>query len=147
MSSLSSSYDDREPNIRKAKFVVSKTRIYTLDFDHNLQMKELKLMIQKAAHLRKKNFRLFPNGEEYTQYEDEIFDSLFPHQTLVVFTLEIGQGEDNYETELLLQMNSPCSIHADKFLLYYCFTCNTSVCSECFTNGSHKNHKIQENIK
>lgn len=59
MSSLSSSYDDREPNIRKAKFVVSKTRIYTLDFDHNLQMKELKLMIQKAAHLRKKNFRLF----------------------------------------------------------------------------------------
>jgi len=144
MSSLSSSYDDREPNIRKAKFVISKTRIYTLDFDHNLQMKELKLMIQKAAHLRKKNFRLFSNGEEYTQYEDEVFDNLFPHQTLVVFTLEIEQGEDNYETELLLQMNSPCSIHAEKFLLYYCFTCNTSVCSECFTNGSHKNHKIQD---
>ena len=144
MSSLSSSYDDREPNIRKAKFVVSETRIYTLDFDHNLQMKELKLMIQKAAHIRKKNFRLFSNGEEYTQYEDEIFDSLFPHQSLVVFTLELGKGEDNYETELLLQMNSPCSIHIDKFLLYYCFTCNTSICSECFTNGSHKNHKIQD---
>ena len=144
MSSLSSSYDDREPNIRKAKFIVSEKRIYALDFDHNIQMKELKLMIQKAAHLRKKNFRLFSNGEEYTQYENELFDSLFPHQTLVIFTLEIDQSEDNYESELLLQMNSPCSIHVDKFALYYCFTCNTSVCSECFTNGSHKNHNIQD---
>ena len=144
MSSLSSSYDDREPNIKKAKFIVSEKRIYTLDFDHNIQMKELKLMIQKAAHLRKKKFRLFSNGEEYTQYENELFDSLFPRQTLVIFTLEIDPSEDNYESELLLQMNSPCSIHVDKFALYYCFTCNTSVCSECFTNGSHKNHKIQD---
>ena len=144
MSSLSSSYDDREPNIRKAKFIITETRIYTLDFDYNLQMKELKLMIQKAAHLRNKNFRLFSKGEEYTQYENELFHSLFPHQTLVIFTLEIDPREDNYESELLLQMNSPCSIHVDKFSLYYCFTCNTSVCSECFTNGSHKNHKIQD---
>lgn len=144
MSSLSSSYDDREPNIKKAKFIISASRNYTLDFDHNLQMKELKLMIQKAAHLRNRNFRLILNGKEYSQYDDEIFDNLFPHQSLVVFTLEPGKEEENYEDDLLLQMNSPCSVHDDKFLLYYCFTCNTSICSECFINGIHKNHLIQD---
>ena len=145
MSSINTSYDDREPNIRKAQFTISSTRIYTLDFDHNIQMQELKLMIQKAAHLKRKNFRLFSNGEEYTDYNEEIFDSLFPHQSLVAFTLEAGKDEEIFdETELLLQMNSPCPYHVDKFLLYYCFTCETSICSECFTNGIHKNHKIQD---
>ena len=145
MSSLSSSLESREPNIRKAKFILPYERIYTLDFDHNIQMQELKLMIQKAAHLRKNSFRLFSNGEDYTPYNEEIFDSLFPNQSLVVFTLEVGQGEELFdETKLLLQMNSPCPEHIEKFLLYYCFTCNTSICSECFTNGIHKNHKIQD---
>ena len=145
MSSLSSSYDSREPNNRKAQFTLSNKRIYTLEFDHNIQMKELKLMIQKAAHLRKNSYQLFSNGEEYTPYNEEIFDSLFPHQSIVAFTLEVGQGEEIFdETELLLHMNSPCPEHIDKFLLYYCFTCNSSICSECFTNGNHKNHKIQD---
>ena len=145
MSSLNSSYDSREPNIRKAQFILPNERIYTLDFDHNIQMQELKLMIQKAAHLRKNSFQLFSNGEEYTQYNEEIFDSLFPHQSTVVFTLEVGQGEEIFdETELLLYMNSPCPEHIEKFLLYYCYTCNISICSECFTNGIHKNHKIQD---
>ena len=145
MSTISSSFEAREPNIRKAKFILPNERIYTLDFDHNIEMQELKLMIQKAAHLRRNTFRLFSNGEEYTQYNEEIFDKIFPHQKLVSFTLEVGEGEENFdETELLLQMNSPCPIHIEKFLLYYCFTCNTSICSECFTNGIHKNHKIQD---
>ena len=144
MNTISSSYDSREPKIRKAKFILPNERIYTLEFDHNIQMQELKLMIQKAAHLRKNTFRLLSNGENYTDYNEEIFDSLFPHISLVVFTLEPGDQENFDETELLLQMNSPCKIHVDKFLLYYCYTCNTSICSECFTNGIHKNHKIQD---
>ena len=146
MSFLNLSDDsNREPNIRKAKFYINEKRIYTLEFDHNIQMKELKLMIQKAAHLKRKTFKLFSNGEEYTQYNEEIFDSLFPNQSLVLFILEVGKGEEMFdETELLLQMNSPCPDHIDKFLLYYCLTCNTSICSECFTNGKHKNHKIQD---
>ena len=145
MSGLSLSYEGQEPSIRKAKFILANKRIYTLDFDHNILMQELKLMIQKAAHLRRNTFRLFSNGEEYTQYNEEVFDSIFPHKKLVEFTLEVGQGEENFdETELLLQMNSPCPHHSDKFLLYYCFTCDTSICSECFTNGIHKNHKIQD---
>ena len=144
MSLFSSSYDSREPNIRKAKFMISPKRIYSLEFDNNIQMQELKLMIKKAAHL-KRNFKLLSNGEEYSQYNEEIFDTLFPHQSLVEFTLELEEGEEIFdETELLLQMNSKCTEHNDKFLLYYCFDCRTSICSECFTNGKHKNHKIQD---
>ena len=136
-----------EPNIRKAQFVVSlnRNRIYTLEFDHNIEMQELKIMIQKAAHLKKNTFGLFCNGENYSQYTEETFDSLFPEETLVVFTLEPNKGEEIIdETELLLQINMPCPEHDYKFLLYYCYDCEKSICSECFTNGAHKGHRIQD---
>ena len=133
-----------EPNIRKAKFIVSSDRIYTLEFDQNIEMQELKTMIQKAAHLRKNTFSLFNNGQDYTQYTEETFDTFFPDQDLVVFTLEIQKGASFDETELLVQIKNPCPEHDYKFLLYYCFDCGKSICSECFTNGVHKGHKIQD---
>ena len=76
-----------EPNIRKAQFIVSEERIYTFEFDCNIHMQELKLMIEKAAHLSKKNYRFLSDGKEYTPYNEEKFDSIFPDQNLVVFTL------------------------------------------------------------
>ena len=135
----------QEPNIRKAKFMVSSKRIYTLEFDHNIEMQELKTMIQKAAHLKKNSFGLYCNGVDYTEYTEETFESFFPDQNLVIFTLELIKGEEEYdESELLLQINTPCPEHDYKFLLYYCFDCGKSICSECFTNGAHKGHKIQD---
>ena len=107
-------------------------------------MKELKIMIQVAAHLKKKNFRLFYEGEEYTQYNDESFESLFPNEKLVVFSIQKGEGEAFDETELLLQINSPCPEHSEKFLLFYCFDCCCSICCDCFTMGKHKGHHIQD---
>ena len=136
--------EHKEPNIVKAKFILSPTRIYELEFDQNISMSELKLMIQKAAHLRSKNFRLFSNGEEYSKFNDETFESIFHEQKFVVFSLELNNSEYLDETELLLQMNCLCQIHIDKFLLYYCFTCGQSICCDCFTNGIHKGHKIQD---
>ena len=133
-----------EPNIVKAQFIKTASRIYTLEFDQNIEMKELKIMIQMAAHLKKKNFRLFCEGEEYTQCNKETFESLFPDQKLVVFTIQIGEGEDFDESELVLQINSPCPHHKEKFLLYYCFDCNCSICCDCFTIGTHKGHHIQD---
>ena len=136
------SFNFSEPTICKAKFIFPNDRFYTLDFDHNIQMNELKLMIQKAAHLKRNNFRIFSEGKEYTQYNSEIFSSFFPNKDLVIFNLELIEDDESSESELLLQINSPCNIHSDKFLLYYCFTCNTSICNDCFTFGSHKNHII-----
>ena len=131
----------KEPNIVKAQFIFSLSRIYTLEFDQNISMWELKTMIQKAARLHSRNFRLFSNGEDYTKYNDETFESFFHEQKLVVFHVEVQRGEDS---EYLLEMNCPCSYHIDRFLLYYCYTCNESICSECFTTGLHKGHKIQD---
>ena len=114
-----------EPNIRKAKFIFPSGKTYTLDFDQNIQMMELKYMIQKAAHLRKNSFILTSEGSNYTQYNEETFDSLFPDKQLVVFTLELLNPEEMPdETELLLQINVSCPDHNDKFLLFYCFDCN-----------------------
>ena len=138
------SFNLAEPTICKAKFILPNNRFYTLDFDHNIQMQELKLMIQKAAHLKRNNFRIFSEGEEYTQYNTEMFSSLFPNKNLVIFTLELIETEESSENELILQINSPCNTHPDKFLLYYCFTCNTSICNDCFTFGAHKNHIISD---
>ena len=139
-----SSIMDFEPTIVKAQFIVTNIRNYTLQFDQNILMKELKTMIQVAAHLRKNNFRLFCEGQEYTQYHEETFDSIFPNKNYVVFTLEKGEGEVFDDAELLLQINSPCPSHAEKFLLFYCFDCNCSICCYCFTTGIHKGHHIQD---
>ena len=136
---------NRDPNIKQAKFILPSGRTYTLEFDHNVQMKELKIMIQKAAHLRKNSFILLSEGINYTQHNEETFDSLFPDKQLVIFTMElIDSGDAQDETELLLQINTPCPDHTFKFLLYYCFDCGKSICSECFTNGIHKGHHIQD---
>ena len=134
----------KEPNIRKAKFIISQKRIYTLEFDQNIEMQELKVMIAKAAHLRKNSFNLFCQGVDYTHYTEETFDSFFPEQILVEFTLELKDKINLDKTELLLQINAPCPEHDYKFLLYYCFDCGKSICSECFTNGAHKGHKIKD---
>ncbi len=139
-----SSFMDLEPNIVKAKFILSNTRVYTLDFDQNIQMKELKTMIQVAAHLKKNNFRLFSESQEYTKYNEETFESIFPSQNFVVFTIVKGEGEAFDEAELLLQINSSCSEHNEKFLLFYCYDCQCSVCCDCFVFGQHKGHQVQD---
>jgi hypothetical protein len=133
-----------EPNIVKAQFIVQSVRIYNLEFDQNIEMKELKTMIRVAAHLKKNNFRLFSEGQEYTDFNEESFESLFPNQKLVVFHIQKGEGEVFDEAELLLQINSPCPEHSEKFLLFYCFDCGCSICCDCFTIGSHKGHHIQD---
>mgnify|MGYP002624525833 CR=1 FL=1 len=134
----------QEPRIRQARFILSSDKIYTLEFDQNIEIRELKTMIQKAAHLEKISFSLFSEGRDYTSYEMEQFDVVFPDKNLVEFTLELNKDQTNIEeTELLLQIKTPCPHHDYKFLLYYCVDCETSICSECFTNGKHKGHKIK----
>ncbi len=136
--------DFKEPTIVEAKFIISPERKYSLEFDQNINMQELKLMIAKASHLRPNNFRLFCEGIEYTQYNQETFESLFHEKKFVVFSINVISNEEKDQTELLLQMNCPCDIHISKFLIYYCFTCGKSICCDCFTIGEHKGHQIQD---
>jgi len=101
-------------------------------------------MIRVVAHLKKNNFRLFCEGEEYTNYSEETFESILPNKKLVVFTLQKGEGEASDEIEFLIKMDSLCPQHKEKFLRFYCFNCDNSICIECFTKGIHKGHRIQD---
>ena len=85
MKILSDSNAFIEPNIRKAKFIFPTGKTYTLDFDKNIQMMELKTMIEKAAHIRKNSFILVSECVNITKYNEETFDSLFPDKRLVSF--------------------------------------------------------------
>lgn len=56
---MESSLMDIEPNIVKAQFIITNSRIYTLEFDQNIEFRELKTMIQVAAHLKRTIFVYF----------------------------------------------------------------------------------------
>ena len=53
-----------EPNIRKAKFTIGSKRFYTLEFDQNIEMQELKTMIQK--HILRKILLVYSMKEQIT---------------------------------------------------------------------------------
>ena len=55
---INDNYPYEEPNIRKAQFIRSLNRIYTLEFDQNIEMQELKIMIQRVPILKKLFFSL-----------------------------------------------------------------------------------------
>ena len=87
MISNSSFYEKYQEPIYNAKFIVTNPRVYSFDFEQNIAMEDLKLMIHKASHLFQNKFRIFSNGIEFISYNSEIIDSLFLNQKLVVFTL------------------------------------------------------------
>ena len=126
MKILSDSNAFIEPDIRKAKFIFPTGKTYTLDFDKNIQMMELKTMIQMAAHLRKNSFIFVSECVNITKYNEETFDSLFPDKRLVSFEVYNYEERPDEIIELLLQINKPCPDHDYKCLLYYCFDCGKS---------------------
>ena len=54
-----------EPNIRKAKFTIGSKRFYTLEFDQNIEMQELKPM-SKRRHILRKILLVYSVKEQIT---------------------------------------------------------------------------------
>lgn len=134
-----------QPPIKKGIFIIPPKKTYEIEFDSNIKIKELKVLIAKAARLKNVPFRLFSEGKEFTKLDGSIFETLFPNKSTIIFTVEPYNGFGNVEeNELAIKMNSTCLNHPDKFLLYYCYRCNASICNECFTEGVHKNHLIKD---
>ena len=126
-------FSDSKPNIVKNSLSQIHTYIiWSLTKNTN---ERLKNNDKSSCHLKKTNFRLFSEGQEYTQYYVESFESLFPSTNYVVFSIQKADDEVFEEAELLLQINSPCKVHAEKFLIFYCFDCNCSICCDCFLFG------------
>jgi hypothetical protein len=77
------------PQIRKAIFILDKTRRYGFDVNQNITIHNLKRMIVSAANLNRATLRIFHDGIEYTQREYESLDALFPNEKVVEFTLGV----------------------------------------------------------
>ena len=132
--------------IRKAIFIVDKDRKYSFDVNQNITLKNLKKMIIAAANIGNIGLRIFQNGIEYTQNENETLDSLFPHLQTVEFTLSFAYDTIDDCNELIkLRLNTQyCPLHTAKYPYFYCFTCGKSICSSCVMNPQHQGHEIKE---
>ena len=129
--------------IRQTIFKISNETKYQFDIDETTTLYELKKILCHAAHLKKGYFNVYHNDEDYTyNYDDQTILDLFPDEQTIYFTLL----KTNYEEEdfsIKIDTYSPCEIHKDKFLIFYCFTCKKSICKICFEEN-HKDHNVKE---
>lgn len=136
------------PKIRKAIFIVDKNRKYSFDVNQNITIHSLKKMLIAAANLSKVGLRIFHEGTEYTQNDDNALDYLFPNLDVVIFDLQVfAQEVDNYDEIIKLKFSTQyCSDpkHSGKYPYFYCRQCNKSFCSECLKDGIHNNHDYIE---
>ena len=132
--------------IRKVIFIVDKDRRYSFDVNQNITLKNLKKMIIAAANVGNIGLRIFQNGIEYTQHENETLDYLFPNLKVVEFTLSFAYDTIDDCNELIkLRLNTQyCPKHKAKYPYFYCFTCGKSICSSCVMSTEHSGHDIKE---
>ena len=135
-------------SIKKTIFRVDEKRTYNIDVDSTVTFFELKKILASAAHLPRNGFRIYHEGEDFTDnYEEETLFSVFPELNQIIFDLRINaELIDETEENLIsvkLNLNQPCDVHINKFKMLYCINCKKSICSECQII-SHKGHEVKE---
>ena len=138
-----------EPLVKIKKIIttVDNEKSYSIDLDESTTFYEFKKILASAAHLLKNCFRIYLGNQEYTNdYDDNTIQEMFPDLDPV--PLRILSNKDVYEFEdeyisVRFNINVPCNEHIGKYKMLYCFTCNKSICTDCFSQ-SHNGHKIEE---
>ena len=138
--------DQGNPILRQVKFILSPSLSYTFDVNNTIKILYLKKMISAAARLRKHSFRIYNNNIDYTDYDDSSLMSLFPNLQFIIFTIHRTEDNAFYQDDTILKININlyCKDHSSKYLSYYCYTCNQSICSLCILNSNHKGHNYIE---
>ena len=133
------------PKIIKAIFIVDKDRRYGFDVNETITIANLKKMIIAAAALGK-NLKLYHEGKEYTNYDADSLEYLFPGLDTVIFDISVSYDSIDEMDELIkLKLSyNYCPIHFSKYPYFYCYTCGKSICSECVKSGVHNNHDFKE---
>ena len=134
------------PKIIKTIFILDKNRRYSFDVNQNITIRNLKKMIDAAANLGRAHIRIFHNGKEYTSYDEDSLDFLFPTLEVIVFDLGISADTiDIYDDFISLKLNKEyCPLHYSKYPYFYCYTCGKSICSECLFSNMHNGHNYKE---
>ena len=139
--------EEEQTNIKKIITTIDNEKSYSIDVDETTTFYEFKKILAAAAHLLKNCFRIYHEQQEYTNdYYDNTIQEMFPD--LDPIPLRIISNKDVYEFEdelisVRFNINVPCQIHIGKYKMLYCFTCNKSICMDCF-NADHKGHSVEE---
>ena len=133
------------PKIRQTLFIVDKNRRYLFDVNQNILIKKLKQMIIHAADLNKTGLRIFHDGVEYTDKDENALDELFPDLDYVEFYIQYSYDQiEDLEEIIDLKLQQHCIDHEDKYPYFYCFTCGKSICNKCMQSGEHNGHETKE---
>ena len=140
------SKQDYLPKIIKTIFILDKNRRYSFDVNQNITIRNVKKMIDAAANLGRAHIRIFHNGTEYTQNDEDTLDFLFPTLEVIIFNLGISADSiDVYDDFISLKLNQEyCPLHFSKYPYFYCYTCGKSICSECVFSNAHNGHNYKE---
>ena len=139
--------EEEQTNIKKIITTIDNEKSYSIDVDETTTFYEFKKILAAAAHLLKNCFRIYHEQQEYTNdYDDNTIQEMFPN--LDPIPLRIISNKDVYEFEdelisVRFNINVPCQVHIGKYKMLYCFTCNKSICMDCF-NADHKGHSVEE---
>ena len=133
--------------IKKIITIVDNDKTYSIDVDENTTFYEFKKILAAAAHLQKNSFRIYLEQQEYTNdYDDNTIQEMFPNLDPVPLHLFPNKDIYEFEDELIsvrFNITVPCNFHIGKYKVLYCFTCNKSICMDCF-NQNHKSHSVEE---
>ena len=138
--------EEKNLKIRKIIVELENEKSYSIDVDENTTFYEFKKILAGAAHLLKNSYRILVQEKELTKdYDDNTIQEIFPDDPVTLRIIS-DKGIKEYEDELIsvrLNVTVPCTDHIGKLKVLYCFTCNKSICFDCFTQ-THKNHKAEE---
>lgn len=136
---------NNNPRIRQALFIVEKDKFYKFDVNHTITIKNLKKMIIAAANLGKNGLRIFHQGIEFTDHDEDSLATLFPDLQLVEFNVSVVYvSEEEREKNIKVRLGNYCSKHKYKYPYFYCYTCKKSVCSLCIQSSDHIGHNYIE---
>ena len=136
-----------QTNIKKIITTIDNEKSYSIDVDETTTFYEFKKILAAAAHLLKNCFRIYHEQQEYTNdYDDNTIQEMFPDLDPIPLRIISNKDVYEYEDELIsvrFNINVPCQIHIGKYKMLYCFTCNKSICMDCFSED-HRNHQVEE---
>ena len=139
--------EEEQVIIKKIITKVDDDKSYSIDVDGTTTFYEFKKILAGAAHLLKNCFRVYHGQQEYTnEYDDMTIQEIFPNLDEIPLTIKSNNDVYEFEDELVsirFNINVPCEAHVGKYKMLYCFSCNKSICSDCYGQG-HKNHKVEE---
>ena len=139
--------EEEQPTIKKIITTIDNEKSYSIDVDETTTFYEFKKILSAAAHLLKNCFRIYHQQQEYTNdYDDNTIQELFPDLDPIPLRIISNKDVYEYEDELIsvrFNINVPCQVHIGKYKMLYCFTCNKSICMDCYS-ADHKNHMVEE---